>query len=118
MGEDEETLEIHAMWPATEAHEFCFEFVMKEEETPRRKFSEAGFIDWMNSYMWLDYIVDIQSSENGNGICGKISFKSFKDTTFKSEEEAREIYEHHDHDDIMKYLEKFFAPEDIDVSFT
>lgn len=118
LAEDGETLKIHAMWPATKAHEFCFEFVMKEEEIEKEKFSKEKFIEWMNTYLWLDYIVDIEPSENGNGICGKISFKNIGDTNFKSEIEAREIYEHHDQEDILSYFKKFFAPEDIDVSFT
>ena len=111
-----ETLEIHAMWPAPEAHEFCFQFVKKQEEVQKEKFSETKLIEWMNTYLCLNYRVDIQPSENG--ICGKISFKNAGDTNFDSGIKAREIYGPHDQDEIELYLEKFFAPEDIDVSFS
>lgn len=103
IGEDGETLEIHAMWPAPEAHEFCFQFVKKEKESNKEKFSTNEFIKWMNSNLDGDYVIDLYPSEDGLGICGKIS--SPYEILIPEK-------------DLVEYLEQFFAPEDIDVSFT
>ncbi|KKM87933.1 hypothetical protein LCGC14_1263920 [marine sediment metagenome] len=102
-----ETLEIHAMWPAPEAHEYCFQFVKKQEEVQKEKFSETKLIEWMDNYSPIseDYLIDIYPNENGFGISGKISLKPGEPDMGRN-------------DLILEYLQRFFAPEDIDVSFS
>ena len=99
------TLTLHAMWPATPANEFCFEFVKKEEEVQKEKFSEDELIGWMSNNLVNDYMVDIYPSENNLKISGKIQTKW--DTFYEPDKKYT-----------MEYLEQFFAPEDIDVSFS
>lgn len=108
LDEDGKTLIIQALWPTPEAHEFCWEFVAEEEEQAKEKFSQDKFIEWMNEWLTKDYVLDLYPNESGLGISGKISSSGKDISRTKATEKI----------DILVYLERFFAPEDIDVSFS
>jgi hypothetical protein len=107
LAEDGETLVVQALWPTPEADEFCWEFVAKEETETEPMFNIQGFIEWLNMNYTEDYLVDIYPNEGSPGISGRIARIS-PDNPFPQ----------HKKDNMMRYLQEYFAPEDIDVSFT